>query len=618
MRDTGGRIINNVWLPPPDLTISEWADANRQISPEASAELGKWNTNRAPYQREIMNAISDELVERVVVMSSAQVGKTEIILNTIGYYVDKEPSPILILQPTLQMGEAFSKNRLAPMIRDTSCLTGKIKDPRARDSGNTLLHKIFPGGHITIAGANSPAGLASRPIRILLCDEVDRYPESAGSEGDPVDLAIQRTQNFWNRKIVIVSTPALKANSRIYKEYMNSSREEYSLPCKECGELNILRFENMRYKGLSEPLIRCSHCGAELRESDWKGQSEKGVWQSQNLEIKNVRGFHLNALYSPWVSWSSIAENYETSRRNGPENVKVFINTKLGEPYEHNEDMIDSDDLLMRCEEYQAELPEGVLVLTGGVDVQDDRLECEIVGWGLGKESWSIDYKVIYGEPGQAATWRELDDYLCRAWHFADGEALLLSCVCIDSAGHYTDEVYKYCKDRSKRNIFAIIGRGTFGLPGVSGPSRNNRYRVPLFKLGVSTLKGILHQRINVNKAGPGYCHFPVNDEKYNEVYFKGLMSERMVSKRVRGREVIVWEVRDNNIRNEPLDCRVYAMGALEIFNPDLARHAQRRNQDRDMNRSSQVLKRLEEGKSEPVKRKVSNRIRMLKRGIRI
>ena len=607
--------MSNIWLPPPDLTISSWVDSNRQISPEASAEFGQWKTDRAPYQREIMNAISDELIERVIVMSSAQVGKTEIILNVIGYYIDKEPSPILVLQPTLEMGEAFSKDRLAPMIRDTPCLTGKIKDPRARDSGNTLLHKTFSGGHITIAGANSPAGLASRPIRILLCDEVDRYPESAGSEGDPVDLAIKRTQNFWNRKIVLVSTPTLKSISRIDKEYKLSSQEVWTLPCPECGEYEALLFENIRYKDLQEPLMKCIHCGGEFRESEWKRNNISGRWKAMNKNVNNIRGFHMNALASPWVTWQDIIKQYEDSKRKGPENMKVFVNTVLGEPYEHNEDMIDADDLMMRCEEYEAELPEGVLVLTAGVDVQDDRLECEVVGWGLGKESWSIDYKVIYGEPGQLMTWQALDDYLSRAWHFSGGEKLLLSCVCIDSAGHYTDEVYKYCKDRSKRNIFAIIGRGTFGLPGVSGPSRTNRYKVPLFRLGVSTLKGILHQRINVNKPGPGYCHFPVRDDIYNEIYFKGLMSERMVTKRIRGREVVVWEVRDKNIRNEPLDCRVYAMGALEIFNPDLERHAFRR--DRDLERSSQALKRLSEDKSAVRVKKVSSRVRMLKRGIR-
>ena len=608
--------MNNIWLPPPDITISDWADSNRQISPEASAEFGQWRTDRAPYQREIMNAISDESIERVIVMSSAQVGKTEIILNVIGYYVDKEPSPILVLQPTLEMGEAFSKDRLAPMIRDTPCLTGKIKDPRARDSGNTLLHKTFPGGHITIAGANSPAGLASRPIRILLCDEVDRYPESAGTEGDPVSLAIKRTQNFWNRKIVIVSTPTIKGISRIEKEYQSSSQEEWTLPCPECGKYNILSFDNLRYKDLFEPVMKCVHCGKEFNERQWKSGSLEGQWEVMNPEVENIRGFHLNALASPWVSWKSIISQYEEGKRKGSENMKVFVNTVLGSPYEVNESGINADELMSRCEEYKAELPDGVLVITAGVDVQDDRLECEVVGWGLGRESWSIDYKIIYGDPGQLTTWRELDDYVGRAWHYEDGESLLLSCVCIDSAGHYTDEVYRYCKDRTKRNIFAIVGRGTFGLPGVSNPSRTNRYKLPLFRLGVSTLKGILHQQLSINKPGPGYCHYPIDDVKYSEIYFRGILSESMVIKRLRGREVVTWEVKDKNVRNEPLDCRIYAMGALEIFNPDLEAHARRR--DKDLERSSQVMKRMKEDKQAVKVKRVSSRMRVLKRGFRL
>ena len=210
---------NNLFSPPPNFTISEWADAERKIPPEASAEPGQWRTSRAEYQREIMNAVSDPLTERVVVMTAAQVGKTEILLNTIGYFIDLEPGPILCLNPTLEMGQAFSKDRLAPMIRDTPVLRDKIKDPCSRDSGNTLLHKKFMGGHITITGANSPASLASRPIRILLCDEVDRYPISAGTEGDPLTLAMKRTQNFWNRRVVWVSTPTLLGISRIEKAY---------------------------------------------------------------------------------------------------------------------------------------------------------------------------------------------------------------------------------------------------------------------------------------------------------------------------------------------------------------------------------------------------------------
>lgn len=601
----------NLWSPPPDISIAEWADYFRVISPEASAEIGRWHTDRAPYQREIMNAISDDSIERVIMMSAAQVGKSEIILNTIGYYVDKEPSPILLLQPTLEMGEAFSKDRLAPMIRDTPCLTGKIKDPRARDSGNTLLHKRFAGGHITIAGANSPAGLASRPIRILLCDEVDRYPVSAGTEGDPLNLAQKRTQNFWNRKILFVSTPTLLGVSRIAKEYDLSSKEEWTLPCPECKQYNALDFENIRFKDVREPVMKCNYCGREFGELEWKRNQLLGKWRINNPDITRVRGFHLNAFASPWASWTKLCTDYQEAKINGEENLKVWTNTVLGLPYESKSGTLDSEILENRREKYNAELPDGVLVLTAGVDVQDDRLECEIVGWGLGHESWGICYKTIYGDPSLNETWLLLDDFLCKAWHFKDGRALLLSCVCIDSGGHFTDEVYIYTKPRSKRNIFAIIGRGGYGRPSVAGPTRNNRRKVPLFTLGVSTIKGVLQSRLMTEKPGAGFCHFPDDkDSGYDTRYFAGLVSERMITKRIRGREQIVWEVRNKNVRNEPLDCRVYATGALEIFNPDLAKHAARMagiHIPENKKETSQVLK-----------RKTSPRVKLLRSGVRM
>lgn len=600
----------NLWSPPPDITVAEWADFYRQISPEANVEPGSWHTDRAPYQREIMNAISDDSIEKIIVMTAAQVGKTEIILNTIGYYVDKEPSPILLLQPTLSMGEAFSKDRLAPMIRDTPCLTGKIKDPRARDSGNTLLHKRFPGGQITICGANSPASLASRPIRILLCDEVDRYPDSAGTEGDPVSLAIKRTQNFWNRKIILVSTPTRQTHG-IYEEFQLTSQEEWCVPCPVCGELNPFEWERIKFKELLEPVMTCRKCNKDFNQLEWASMQINGKWIAMNPSVTRVRGFHMNSFASPWASWSDLCTQYQEAKLNGEEKLKVFVNTVLGEPYESKEGTLDSEILENRREKYNAELPDGVLVITAGVDVQDDRLECEVVGWGLGHESWGICYKVIYGDPALNETWLMLDDFLCRAWHYKDGTSIILSCVCIDSGGHFTDEVYTFCKPRSKRNIFAIIGRGGYGRPSVAGPTRNNRRKTPLFTLGVSTIKGVLQSRLMTEKTGAGYCHFP--DDKnlgYDSRYFAGLVSERMITKRVRGRDVIVWEQRNKNIRNEPLDCRVYASGAIEIFNPDLAKHAARRagvHIPERQKETSQVLKKI-----------ATPRVKLLRSGIRV
>ena len=573
---------NNLWLPPPDLTVSEWADEFRRIPPEASAEPGAWRTSRAEYQREIMNAVSDPLIERVVVMTAAQVGKTEILLNVIGYFIDQEPSPILVLNPTLNMGQSFSKDRLAPMIRDTPVLQGKVKDPRSRDSGNTLMHKKFTGGHITIAATNSPVSLAARPIRVLLCDEVDRYPPSSGKEGDPLTLAIKRTQNFWNRRILMVSTPTLLQSSNIYKEFLLSSQEEWCVPCPTCGEYQPYSWDQILYKDLPEPVMKCVKCGAVHNEIEWKAGQEHGKWIVGKPEITKIRGFHMNAFASPWATWRGLIEDYQRAFKNGEEAIKGWWNTVLGLPYENTSGAIEVEALESHREKYNAELPDGVLVLTCGIDTQDNRLECEVVGWGIGYESWGIEYRIFYGDPGQNDIWQALDDFLSKTWTYANGDKLGLSCVCIDSAGHFTDEVYKFCKPRVRRNIFPIVGRGREGMPSVSKPTRNNRRHVTLFTLGVTTIKGVLFSRLKVENRGAGFCHFPLDAKNahrgYDSVYFKGLLSERMEVKRVRGRDTITWVPRADGIRNEPLDTRVYATGAIELFNPNFEAHKRRRS----------------------------------------
>ena len=279
------RNIAKVLSPPPELTVSQWADKYRKLSPESSAEPGQWNTDRAPYQREIMDAVVDAAVETVVIMSSAQVGKTELILNTIGYYIDYDPSPILCLQPTLEMAQAFSKDRLAKMIRDTPVLRGKVKDARARDSENTILHKSFPGGHITMVGANSAAGLASRPIRIVLMDEIDRFPPSAGSEGNPIKLAEKRTTTFWNRKKIKVSTPTIKGRSQIETEYLSSSKEEWCVPCPCCGKYQPYEWGRIR---ISDVTMECKYCGEHFKETEWKERPGKWIAGAENKDRKSV------------------------------------------------------------------------------------------------------------------------------------------------------------------------------------------------------------------------------------------------------------------------------------------------------------------------------------------
>lgn len=553
--------ITKILAPPPKLNVSDWADAYRKLSRESSAEPGQWRTSRAEYQRGIMDAINDAQTNTVVVMSSAQVGKTELLLNIIGYYIDYDPSPIMLVQPTLEMAETFSKDRLAPMIRDTKVLDDKVSDIKRKNSNNTMLHKTFPGGHITMVGANSPSSLASRPIRILLADEVDRFPISAGTEGDPLSLAVKRTTTFWNKKMVYVSTPTNKYSSRIEMEYEDSTMEEWNITCPKCGRLQPYQWSKIKFEDVT---MECEHCHERFDEYTWKAQP--GAWIAKR-ENQGKRGFHLNEFASPWKRWSEIIEDFKEAKKS-TDTLKVWVNTALGESWEEPTDT-DSGSLIKRRERYNANLPDGVLLLTAGVDTQDDRLEIEVVGWGHGKESWGIEYKIFYGDPTQEAVWIQLDEFLKKEFYFRDGKGLNISTTCIDSGGHCTTEVYRFCKSREHRRIFAVKGKGGDGIPFVGRVSRNNRERAALFMLGVDQGKQTLISRLKIEFEGEGYCHFPINkDLGYDESFFDGITSESRVVKYYKGRPKVAW-VKKKGVRNEPLDCRNYATAAMEILNPD-------------------------------------------------
>lgn len=568
--------IAKVLSPPPILTVSEWADRYRRLSAESAAEPGQWNTDRAPYQREIMDAVNDPTCEHIIIMSSAQVGKTEIILNIIGYYIDYDPAPILIVQPTVKpMAEDFSKDRLAAMIRDTPALSGKVHDVKSRNSGNTILHKTFPGGHVTIGGANSASSLASRPIRIVLMDEVDRYPASAGTEGNPIKLAEKRTTAFWNRKKIKVSTPGNKATSQIYKEWLSGSMEEWCVECPCCGRFQPYEWRRIR---LSDANMRCMYCDEYISETDWKQSEHKYI--AAHPERHRRRSFHLNELASPWVHWRDIIHEWRDANKDLKEygdtkKLQTFINTTLGEPWEERGKGADDDSLLARRERYLAEIPDGVLLLTASADVQDDRFEVEIVGWGRGYESWGIKYEKIPGNLELDETWDSLADYLDREFFFSSGNGLLIAATFIDTGGHYTTKCYQFLKRMEKKGkrIFGIKGMGRNktgqGIPLLHMLSTNNQYGVKVFILGVDSGKEIVVSRLTTADEGPGYCHFPINKELgYDEAYVKGLNSEQLVTEVKDGRAFTKWKKKPGT-RNEPLDLRVYNTAAVEMLRPD-------------------------------------------------
>lgn len=553
--------------PPPKLTVSEWADRYRYLSREASAEPGRWMTSRAPYQRGMMDACSDPLVETVVLMTSSQVGKTEVLNNIAGFFADQDPAPILVLQPTIEMGEAWSKDRLAPMIRDTPRLSRRFPDPKSRDSGNTLRHKVFPGGHITISGANSAASLASRPIRVVLADEVDRYPASAGTEGDPVTLAVRRTATFWNRKIVLTSTPTVKGFSRIEAAFNESDQRYYHVSCPDCGHMQRLVWANLKWESDPETVMYCCEgCGVLIDESQKHAMLAGGVWVASEPG-RRIAGFHISALYSPWAKWAELVREFLEVKAQ-PERLKVWVNTILGETWEEEGERVDAHVLASRREPHANEtrdsgwgvdphvVPVGVGVLTAAVDVQGDRLELKVKGYGAGMESWLIAHEQLWGDPSRDEVWRTLEQWRTRAWQHANGATMSIAATTIDTGGHHAEQVYAYA--RGKPNTWPIKGASEGGRPVWGRPSKPNKHGTRLVPVGTDTAKDLIFARMRIRDPGPGYMHIPkwADDE-----YLEQLTSEKVVTRYVKSRPVRRYE--KTRPRNEALDLEVYALAAL-------------------------------------------------------
>ena len=555
---------NQTWTPPPNLKISDWADRYRRLSPESSAEAGAWRTDRAPYQKEIMDSFNDPDIQRIVFMKSAQVGATEILLNVIAYYIDQDPAPMLIMQPTLQMAQAFSKDRLATMIRDSEKIRDCVKDPRSRDSGNTVLSKKFAGGNLNIVGSNSAAGLASRPIRIVLADETDRYENSAGSEGDPISLATKRTTTFWNKKIYLCSTPTIKGLSRIETAFEESDKRYYHVPCPECNEKQVLKWKNVVWEEDQPETANyaCEHCGSVIDESKKQWMLKHGEWIA-SAPKSDTAGFHISELYSVWSTWADMAKSFLEAKKN-PEMLKTWINTALGESWEEQGEAVEYESLLQRRLNYDyTAIPEDVLILTAGVDTQKDRLELQLVGWGKNYEAWVCDYKIFWGDPNALNVWNDLDAYLKKRFKTESERLIPISCCTIDSGGHHTNMVYQFTKPRQARRIFAIKGLSQAGKPIANRPTFVGKNRAVLYGVGSDSAKEAIFARLSAEEENTT-LHFCSD---LDEEYFKQLTAEKRITKFVRGRKTLVWkQVRP---RNEALDTLVYNFAAIYILNPN-------------------------------------------------
>lgn len=580
--------------PPDDLTVSQWAEAKRRLSAESAAEPGPWRTERTPYLREPMDAFTDPKVRHIVMVAASQVGKSEFLNNCIGYIIDEDPGSILFIHPTTIDAQEYSKLRIAPMLRDSPALRQKIAAPKSRDSHNTILQKAYPGGILTMCGSTEAHALASKPIRYVFGDERDRWATSAGNEGDPWDLAMARQTTFYNAKAVEVSTTTIKNASAIESAYYTGTMERWNSKCPHCGEYHEIRWSDIRFEydeiivshkktyKVKKVYYTCPGCGCISTEAEMKRAPAKWIAENPEAYGQGTRSFWLNAFVSQWASWESIVLKY-LNALGSTKKMQVVFNTCFGEPWEDRGDIEDEDSLLARREDYgkdkngePVELPPGVLVLTAGVDTQDDRMEYEIVGHGFFGETWGIEKGIVMGRPDDDATWNKLDEVVFdRVMRFENGVGLRVSMSFVDEGGHFTQSVRAQCNARISKKAFCIKGMPGQDKPYISPPKKQkifvNQIAVGTcwqYQLGVDSGKEIIMDNLRVQTPGQKYCHFPKRDD-YGSAYFAGLLSETKVYDPNK-KQPWSWKKIPGHERNEPLDCRNYALAAFKALPKNL------------------------------------------------
>jgi phage terminase large subunit GpA-like protein len=597
--------------PPPQLTVSAWADQHRVLSTRASSEPGPWRTSRTPYLRDILDALSAvHPARRVVFMKGAQVGASEGGNCWLGYIMHHVPAPVLAVQPTVELAKRFSRQRIDPLLEETPALRARVAPARSRDAGNTMLSKEFPGGILVLTGANSAVGLRSMTARFLFLDEVDAYPGDVEGEGDPIALAEARARTFgWRRKAFLVSTPTIAGRSRIEREYQTSDQRRFFLPCPYCQATQWLRFERLIWdKGNPQSVAyHCEACDQPIGEHHKTAMLAAGDWRATaEAEDPHTIGFHISALYSPvgWLSWEQIARDWETAQGK-PEDLKTFRNTVLGETWQDRGEAPDWERLVERREAFGlGTVPSGALVLTAGVDVQDDRIECDVWGWTEGFTSWLIDHVVIDGSPRERAPWEALARLLARDW-LRPGEAcprfrpakpdgmagrggpasgaMRIAKICVDTGGRDTASVYGHLRHLRDPRIAPTKGvEGWNRAQPVQGPTlvdalvngQKLRRGLKLWTVSVSTWKADLYRRLWLGRgdadadAGTfpaGWVHLPSGIEVE---WVKQLVAEQLrTSKDRRGFARQEWvKLRE---RNEALDCAVLARAALWLLGAD-------------------------------------------------
>lgn len=579
-----------LWRPPERLSLSQWAERYFAVSSDYGSKSGPLRL--FGWQRGIFDAFTDHSVETVVLMCGTQLVKTLFLQVALAYAIVEQPGPALLVQPNDLDAEQFSKERLAPMLRDMAVLRARVSEAKSRTSSNTIQFKKFDGGSLSLVGAQTPGNLARRSIRYLFCDEIDKYPASAGSEGDPISLAFERTATYrGRRKIILTCSPTVKGRSRIGAAYAESDQRKPYVPCWGCGELQVLLWSNVRWDSGKPETARyeCQNCGAHWNDLQRWDACDKAEWRAQ-ADFGNSAGFWISHLYSPWKPLSEMVAKFLADKQDR-QRFKTFVNTNLAELWEEDGSEAPAPEILKgRAEKYTAgpevTVPRKALVLTAGVDVQHDRLEYEVVGWGPGKESWSLDYDVIRIPDGSGdwlptsdvRLWDRLAEVVNREWRHEAGGTIPIMVMCIDT-GDRPNPVYEFARRFSQphyaagtvrivapRTVVPVKGSSREYLKLIASISSEDaarkRYGIRIVSLGTAVAKQELFDNLRVSKPGPGYCHFASN---YGIEYFEGLCSERRI---VEDNGAVHYE-KISNRRNEPLDCRVYARGGAAIFGID-------------------------------------------------
>lgn len=561
-------VIDTAWRnglrPEPQLMVSQWADQFR-IHPPTSAEPGPWRTSRVPYLREPMDALSTgSPMERVVIMKGAQTGGTEVGLNFLGYIICNAPGLAMLVMPSGDMVRRNTRTRIDPSFEAVPEIVARIVPAKSREAGNTMTHKKFIGGELVMTGANAASSLRSTPARYLILDEVDAFPKDVEGEGDPVALAVQRTVTFrGKRKILLISTPTIKGYSRIEAAYQESDQRRYFVPCQHCQNSFLIEWKTIKWaKGKPEmAYCACPECGGVHEERDKPEMLRQGEWRATAKGDGRTAGFHIPALLSPFEPWSDVAWEFEQVRAD-PSRLKTWVNTKLGESWEERAaHSVDGSALLKPADHWGEGAPAGVSVITAGIDTQDGWLAIEIVGWGRGEESWSLDWIRLDGDLTAPQIWADLDEILTQSIAHPLAGKLLIAAACIDSGGHYAAKVEEFTAPRHGNRVYAIKGASVSGKSSWPiKPSWSAKGKRPIYVIGVDTIKEIVFARLSKAEAGPGYCHTPITRDP---AWFAEMTAEKPYTKYTKGRAIREWRKKASE-RNEAFDCRVYSYAALE------------------------------------------------------